>query len=157
VTEHPEGFDVVGIGNALVDVLAHHDDSFLERHGMAKGSMALIDTDRSEEIYADFGPSTEVSGGSCANTIAGVASFGGRAAFLGRVHDDPLGTVFAHDIRASGVHFDTKPAVDGPPTGRCLIVVTPDAQRTMNTYLGASSGFEPGDVDPALVASAKVT
>lgn len=150
-------FDVVGIGNALVDVLAHHDDSFVERHGMTKGSMALIDTARAEELYAAFGPSTEVSGGSCANTIAGVASFGGRAAFLGRVHDDALGTVFAHDIRASGVHFDTKPAVDGPPTGRCLIVVTPDAQRTMNTYLGASAGFEPGDIDPGLISSAKVT
>jgi sugar/nucleoside kinase (ribokinase family) len=153
-------FDVVGIGNALVDVLAHHDDAFLDRHGMSKGGMALIDTARAEQLYAAMGSSTplvEVSGGSCANTIAGIASFGGRGAFIGRVHDDDLGTVFAHDIRASGVHFDTKPAVDGPPTGRCLIVVTPDAQRTMNTYLGASAEFTPGDVDPATVAAAKVT
>lgn len=156
VTEQ-HSFDIVGIGNALVDVLAHQDDAFLEHHGMTKGSMALIDTARAEELYTALGTSTEVSGGSCANTVAGVASFGGKAAFLGRVHDDSLGTVFAHDIRASGVHFDTKPAIDGPPTGRCLIVVTPDAQRTMNTYLGASSSFEPGDIDATLIASAKVT
>jgi sugar/nucleoside kinase (ribokinase family) len=156
VTEQ-QSFDVVGIGNALVDILTHHDDSFLERQGMTKGSMALIETDRATELYAAVGSSTEVSGGSCANTIAGVASFGGRAAFLGRVFDDNLGTVFAHDIRASGVHFDAKPAIEGPPTGRCFIIVTPDAQRTMNTYLGASASFQPGDIDPALVSAAKVT
>jgi sugar/nucleoside kinase (ribokinase family) len=157
VTE-PLSFDVVGIGNALVDVLAHKDDDFLDQYGMTKGSMALIDTQRAEELYAAMGSSAiEVSGGSCANTIAGVASFGGRAAFLGRIHDDDLGTVFAHDIRASGVHFDSKPSVDGPPTGRSLIVVTPDAQRTMNTYLGASALFRPDDIDAAVIAGAKVT
>jgi sugar/nucleoside kinase (ribokinase family) len=153
-------FDVVGIGNALVDVLGHQDDAFLDRHGMTKGTTALIDTERAEQLYAAMsatGEPVEVSGGSCANTVAGVASFGGRAAFIGRVHDDDLGTVFAHDIRASGVHFDTKPSVDGPPSGRCLIVVTSDAQRTMNTYLGASAQFAPEDIDPATVAAAKVT
>ncbi|MGH9212285.1 MAG: adenosine kinase [Acidimicrobiales bacterium] len=150
-------FDVVGIGNALVDVVAHHDDAFVEQHGMDKGRMMLIDTHQAEEIYASMGQSLEVSGGSVANSIAGVASFGGRAAFLGRVFDDELGRVFGHDLRASGVHFDTKPAMDGPPTGRCLIVVTPDAQRTMNTYLGAASMFGPENVDARLVGRSKVT
>jgi sugar/nucleoside kinase (ribokinase family) len=151
------GFDVVGIGNALVDVLAHHDEPFLERYGMTKGTMTLIDTDEAQAFYTALGGGEETSGGSAANTIAGVASFGGRAAFLGRVHDDDLGAVFGHDLRANGVHFATKPAADGPPTGRCLIVVTPDAQRTMNTYLGASAHFGPDDVDPDLVRNAKVT
>jgi sugar/nucleoside kinase (ribokinase family) len=150
-------FDVVGIGNALVDVLAHHDDGFVDQHGMDKGKMVLIDTDQARELYAAMGPGLEVSGGSVANSIAGVASFGGRAAFMGRVYDDELGRVFAHDLRASGVYFDSKPAVDGPPTGRCLIIVTPDAQRTMNTYLGAAAMFGPENVDAGLIARSKVT
>lgn len=150
-------FDVVGIGNALVDVLAHRDDSFLEVHGMTKGCVDLIDTQRAEELYQAMGPGLEASGGSAANTIAGVASFGGRSAFLGRVYDDDLGAVFAHDLRSSGVYYETKPAIDGPPTGRCLIVVTPDAQRTMNTYLGASVLFGPEDVDLDLLSRSKVT
>jgi sugar/nucleoside kinase (ribokinase family) len=150
-------FDVVGIGNALVDVLAHHDDAFLDLHGMIKGTVDLIDTDRAEELYRAMGSGLEVSGGSAANTIAGVASFGGSAAFIGRVYDDDLGAVFAHDLRASGVHYDTKPAVEGPPSGRCLIVVTPDAQRTMNTYLGASSLLGSDDIDAGLLAQSKVT
>lgn len=150
-------FDVVGIGNALVDVLAHHDDEFVTRNGLTKGTMMLIETDDAESLYDQLGEGTEMSGGSAANTIAGIASFGGRAAFMGRVHDDELGTVFAHDLRANGVTFASKAAPDGPPTGRCLIVVTPDAERTMATYLGASALFGPGDVDAELVRSAQVT
>ena len=153
----PHSFDVAGIGNALVDVLAHHDDGFLAEHGMAKGRMELIDTETAERLYAAIGTGLEMSGGSAANTIAGVASFGGRAAYLGRVHDDELGAVFAHDMRSTGVHFSTKPSVDGPPTGRCLIVVTPDAERTLNTYLGASEFFCPDDVDAEVIRTSKVT
>jgi sugar/nucleoside kinase (ribokinase family) len=149
--------DVVGIGNALVDVLSHEDDAFIEAHGLVKSAMTLIDTDRAEELYRAMGPGIEMSGGSAGNTIAGVASFGGKAAYLGRVCDDQLGTVFAHDLRSQGVTFETKPATEGPPTGRCLIIVTPDAHRTMNTYLGASAFFCPDDVDAELVSSAQVT
>ena len=149
--------DVVGIGNALVDVLTHEDDAFLHAHGLVKGAMTLIDTDRAEELYAAMGPAIEMSGGSVGNTIAGVASFGGRAGYLGRVYDDQLGTVFAHDLRAQGVVFDCPMATEGPPTGRSLIIVTPDAQRTMNTYLGASEFFSPNDVDAELVRKAQVT
>jgi sugar/nucleoside kinase (ribokinase family) len=149
--------DVVGIGNALVDVLTHEDDAFIEAHGLVKAAMTLVETDRAEQLYAAMGPGIEMSGGSVGNSIAGVASFGGRAAYLGRVFDDQLGAVFTHDLRAQGVVFDCKPATEGPPTGRSLIIVTPDAQRTMNTYLGASAYFCPDDVDAALVRSAKVT
>ncbi len=149
--------DVVGIGNALVDVLSHETDEFLERHGLVKGSMTLIDTDRAEELYAAMGPGVEMSGGSAANTISGIASFGGTAAYLGRVYDDQLGAVFAHDLRSTGVIYRSAPATDGPPTGRCLIVVTPDAQRTMNTYLGSSEHFGPEHVDGELIAGAQVT
>jgi sugar/nucleoside kinase (ribokinase family) len=149
--------DVVGIGNALVDVISHETDQFIADHGLVKSAMTLIDPDRAEELYAAMGPGIEASGGSAANTIAGVASFGGHAAYMGRVCDDQLGTVFGHDLRAQGVRFDNKPAVEGPATGRCLIVVTPDAHRTMNTCLGASAFFGPGDVDPDLVRSAQVT
>lgn len=149
--------DVVGIGNALVDVLSHEDESFIDSAGLVKGAMTLIETDRATELYAAMGPGIEVSGGSAANTVAGVASFGGRAGYLGKVFDDQLGVVFAHDMRANGVVFRSPPAVDGPPTGRCLIVVTPDAERTMNTFLGASSLFGPEDVDEELVASGRIT
>jgi sugar/nucleoside kinase (ribokinase family) len=149
--------DVVGIGNALVDVLSHETDEFIEAHGLVKSAMTLIEPDRSEELYAAMGPGIELSGGSAANTIAGVASFGGRAAYLGRVFDDQLGAVFAHDLRAQGVTFNNKPATEGPSTGRCLIVVTPDAHRTMNTCLGASALFGPGDVDADLVRAGQVT
>ncbi len=155
--DQPTTFDVVGIGNALVDVLTHETDEFLDANGLVKGSMTLIDTDRAEELYAAMGPGIEVSGGSAANTIAGVASFGGQAAYIGRVFDDDLGTVFAHDMRACGVVYRAAPAVEGPPTGRCLIVVTPDAQRTMNTYLGSSEFFGPEHVDSELIAAAQVT
>jgi sugar/nucleoside kinase (ribokinase family) len=157
VTDAADEFDVVGIGNALVDVLTHEDDAFIEANGLVKGAMTLIDTDRAETLYAAMGRGIEVSGGSAANTIAGIASFGGRAAYIGRVYDDQLGAVFAHDLRSTGAAYSCPPATDGPPTGRCLIVVTPDAERTMNTYLGSSEFFGPEDVDAELIASAKVT
>lgn len=147
----------MGIGNALVDVLTHESEEFIEANGLVKGAMTLIDTDRAEELYAAMGSGIEVSGGSAANTISGIASFGGKAAYIGRVFDDQLGAVFAHDLRSTGVVFRAEPATDGPPTGRCLIVVTPDAQRTMNTYLGSSEYFGPEHVDGDLIASAKVT
>ena len=151
------GLDVVGIGNALVDVLSHEDDAYLAANGLVKGSMTLVDTERAEELYAGMGECLEMSGGSAANTVAGIASFGGRAAYIGRVFDDQLGAVFAHDMRATGVLFRAAPATEGPPTGRCLIVVTPDAQRTMNTYLGSSELFGPEHVDSELIAAAQVT
>ena len=150
-------FDVLGIGNAIVDVLSHADDAFLTKHALNKGSMTLIDEARAEALYAAMGPGIEVSGGSCGNTMAGVASFGGKGAYIGKVRDDQLGAVFAHDLRATGVAFDTSMATSGPATARCLILVTPDAQRTMNTYLGACTGLGPADIDPKLAASARVT
>lgn len=149
--------DVVGIGNALVDVLSHEDDGFIAEHDLVRGAMTLIDADRAEGLYAAMGPGTEMSGGSAANTIAGIASFGGRAGYLGRVADDQLGAVFGHDLRAQGVTYTVKPATDGVPTGRCLIVVTADGQRTMNTFLGSSAFFSPGDVDEDVVSGAQVT
>ncbi len=156
VTDTAEQFDVVGIGNALVDVLTHEDDEFINANGLAKGAMILIDTERAESLYAAMGQGIEVSGGSAANTIAGIASFGGRAAYIGRVADDQLGAVFAHDLRATGASYTCPPAPDGPPTGRCLIIVSPDAERTMNTYLGASELFGPDDLDAELIAAARV-
>lgn len=149
-------YDVVGVGNAIVDVIANVDDDFLVEHELQKGSMTLIDTDRAKALYEEMPPGIETSGGSAANTLAGVASFGGRAAFIGKVRDDQLGEVFRHDIRATGVDFDTPLAPAGPPTARCLIQVTPDAQRTMNTYLGIAALLEPSDIDVELVASAKI-
>lgn len=149
-------FDVVGIGNALVDVLSHESDDFVESLGVAKGAMTLVDEDRSAEIYDLTGPAVEISGGSAANTMVGVAALGGRAEYLGKVRDDQLGHVFAHDIRATGVTYDVPLAVDGPATGCCLILVTPDAQRTMNTYLGASVHLGPEDVEPSRIARASV-
>jgi len=150
-------FDVVGIGNAIVDVLAHTDDAFLVKNALAKGAMTLIDTVQAETLYQAMGPGVEISGGSAANTLAGFASLGGRGAFFGKVRDDQLGEVFRHDIRATGVAYDTLPATDGPPTARCLIFVTPDAQRTMQTFLGASIALGPEDVDPEVVQAAQVT
>jgi sugar/nucleoside kinase (ribokinase family) len=148
--------DVVAIGNALVDVLSHESHEFLVEHGLTAGAMELIDTERAELLYAAMGPAIEVSGGSAANTMVGVTSLGGSAAFIGRVADDELGTVFGHDIRAAGVEFVAKPAIGGEPSGRCLIMVTPDAQRTMNTYLGASAQLGPDDVDRDLIVRAQV-
>ncbi len=149
--------DVVGIGNALVDVLSHEDDGFLERLALTKGAMTLVDAERAEQLYRAVSSRTEMSGGSAANTLAGVASFGGRAGYIGRVRDDALGTVFAHDLGSLGVVFDSPPATAGPGTGRCIIVVTPDAQRTMNTYLGASSLLGADHLDLDLIGSAAVT
>lgn len=151
-------FDVLGIGNALVDVLSTEDDAFIERLGLAKGSMTLIDTERAEELYlAMGGDKVEASGGSAANTLSGVASFGGRAAYIGRVRDDGLGKAFSHDLNSLGVHFTADLATDGDPTGRCMIVVTPDGERTMSTYLGASATLCADHLDLDLIASAKVT
>src|SRR5262245_52017890 len=149
-------YDVLGIGNAIVDVIARAEDDFLVAHGMNKGAMMLIDEARAASIYAAMGPAAESSGGSAANTIVGVASFGARAAFVGKVKDDELGRAFAHDIRAARVAFDTKPAKDGPSTARCYIMVTPDGERTMNTYLGAAQDLRPGDLDEAAIAASEV-
>ena len=156
-SDHPTAFDVLGIGNALVDVLSTEEESFIDQMSLQKGSMTLIDTDRAEELYAAMGDKTEMSGGSAANTLSGVASFGGRAAYIGRVKDDGLGKAFGHDLNALGVHFSADLATDGDPTGRCMIVVTPDGERTMNTYLGASATLCADHLDLDLIASAKVT
>ena len=150
-------YDVLGIGNAIVDVLARADDDFLIKQGMTKGGMTLIDQLRAESIYDAMGPAVEVSGGSAANTIVGVASLGGRGAFVGKIKDDEFGRTFAHDIRAAGVEFNTPPASDGPATARCYIVVTPDGERTMNTYLGAAQDLHPRDIDPDAIAAAQIT
>jgi sugar/nucleoside kinase (ribokinase family) len=150
-------FDVVGIGNAIVDVIAHADDGFLQRNDLVKGAMTLIEAPRAEALYHRMASGIESSGGSAANTMAGLASLGGAAAFIGKVRNDQLGGIFRHDIRAAGVHFETAPATDGPPTARCLIFVTPDAQRTMQTFLGASVDLGPEDVDANLIGASAVT
>ncbi|ADH91241.1 PfkB domain protein [Ancylobacter novellus DSM 506] len=149
--------DVIGFGNAIVDVLARTEDAFLDRQGMRKGGMTLIDEARAETVYSSMGPGVEISGGSAANTMVGVAALGGQAGFIGKVRDDELGGIFAHDIRAAGVTYATPPAGSGPATARCLILVTPDGERTMNTYLGAAQDLGPADVDEATVAAATVT
>lgn len=149
--------DVLTIGNAIVDVIAHADEAFLERFGVAKGSMTLIDAALAETLYAAMGPATIVSGGSAANTTVGVASFGARGAYIGKIKADPVGDIFAHDIRSVGVAFDTPRAVEGPPTARSFILVTPDGERTMNTYLGACQNLTAADIDPATVSGATIT
>jgi adenosine kinase len=149
-------YDVLGIGNAIFDVLVQTDEGFLSRHGMAKGGMALIDEARATSIYRDMGPATEMSGGSAANTIVGVANLGARAAYVGKVRDDQIGRLYTHDIRAAGVAFETRPAPDGPATGCCYILVTPDGERTMNTYLGAAQELMPDDIDAAQVAASAI-
>jgi sugar/nucleoside kinase (ribokinase family) len=146
-------YDVLGIGNALFDVLVRADEGFLNRHGMTKGGMSLIDEGRAAAIYRDMGPATEMSGGSAANTIVGVASLGARAAYVGKVKDDQIGRLYSHDIRAAGVAFDTQPAAGGPATGCSYILVTPDGERTMNTYLGAAQDLTPADIDPDEIAA----
>jgi len=150
-------YDVVAIGNAIVDVVASAEAAFLAAEGLAKGAMTLIDAPRAEALYARMGPGLEMSGGSAANSMVGLAGLGGRAAFIGKVSDDQLGAIFRHDIRAAGVAFDTPAAPGGPPTGRCLVFVTPDAQRTLCTMLGAASELGPDDVDAAVVSAAAVT
>jgi adenosine kinase len=149
-------YDVLGIGNALFDVLVQTDESFLAAHGMTKGGMALIDEARAAAIYRDMGPATEMSGGSAANTIVGVANLGARTAYVGKVKDDQIGRLYTHDIRAAQVAFDTKAAADGPATGCSYILVTPDGERTMNTYLGAAQQLMPGDIDPAQIAASAI-
>lgn len=156
MTNTDKTVDVVCIGNAIVDVLAHAEDSFLTEHGMVKGTMQLIDAEAAHTLYGQMGPAVESSGGSAANTAAGIASFGGRAAFIGKVANDLLGEVFTHDIRAAGVHFEPPELSDDGATGRCFVLVTPDAQRTMNTFLGVSSYLSPRDIDEELVARAQV-
>jgi adenosine kinase len=149
-------YDVLGIGNAIFDILVQADESFLSRHGMTKGGMALIDEARALSIYRDMGPAIEMSGGSAANTIVGVASLGARAAYVGKVRDDQIGRLYTHDIRAAQVAFETKPASDGPATGCSYILVTPDGERTMNTYLGAAQELMPDDIDAGQVAASAI-
>ncbi len=149
-------FDVVGIGNALVDVIAHASDKFLADHDLIKGRMDLVDTDRAVSLYQALGSAVEMSGGSAANTMCGIASFGGTAAYVGKVTDDELGRAFGHDLLAVGVQFRPGDHRNEIPTGRCIIVVTPDAERTMNTYLGASSMLSVDDLDDDAIAAGKV-
>src|ERR1700744_3621221 len=149
-------YDVLGIGNAIFDVLVQTDESFLSLHGMAKGGMALIDEARAASIYRDMGPATEMSGGSAANTIVGIANFGAQAAYVGKVKDDQIGRLYTHDIRAAKVAFETSAASSGPATGCSYILVTPDGERTMNTYLGAAQELMPADIDPAQVAASAI-
>lgn len=150
-------YDVVGLGNAIVDVIATASDDLLIRERLAKGAMALIDERRADELYAAMGPAMLSSGGSAANTIVGLASFGARTAFIGKVRDDELGRAFTHDIRAAGVHFGSHASTSGPATARCLVLVTPDGERTMNTYLGACQNLTCDDVDPAVISASSVT
>jgi sugar/nucleoside kinase (ribokinase family) len=149
-------YDVLGVGNAIFDVLVKTDEAFLASHGMTKGSMALIDETRAASIYRDMGPATEMSGGSAANTIVGISSLGARAAFVGKVKDDQIGRMYAHDIRAAGVTFTTRPASDGPATGCSYILVTGDGERTMNTHLGAAQKLAPADIDANEIAASRI-
>jgi len=148
--------DVVAIGNAIVDVMSPCSDADIDRLGLAKGGMTLIDADRAAQLYAQMGPAREISGGSAANTLAGLAQLGARCAFVGQIAQDQFGTVFAHDIRAGGIAFDTPARPGSPPTAQCLIFVTPDGQRTMNTFLGASQFLPASEMDEGLIASAAV-
>src|SRR5262249_54005672 len=150
-------FDVVAIGNAMVDVLAHENDDFVVAAQVERGSMSLVDGQRSDEIYALMSPSVEISGGSAGNTAAGIASVRGNAAYIGRGADDTFGKLFAHDLRSIGVTFESPLATDGLPTGRCLVIVTPDAQRTMCTYLGAGAELDVSYIDEAVIEAAAIT
>ncbi len=150
-------YDVLGIGNAIVDVLTQSTDEFIAGEGLEKGTMQLIDAVQAEALYARMGPGIEMSGGSAGNTIAGLAALGGSGAYVGKVGADDLGHIFTHDVRSAGVHFETSPTDDGTPTARCLILVTEDAQRTMNTYLGACTELGPDDIDPEVVKASAVT
>lgn len=150
-------YDVCGIGNAIVDVLTQADEAFIGEHGLLKGGMMLIDEDRAEYLYQFMGSATECSGGSVANTMAGIASLGGMPSFIGKVKQDVLGEIFRYDLRSTGVHFDTPALVRGKATARCYIFITPDAQRTMNTYIGACAEVSEDDINDALIAHSKVT
>jgi sugar/nucleoside kinase (ribokinase family) len=149
-------YDVTAIGNAIVDVIAQAEDAFLEKHKLPKGAMNLIDAETAERLYGDMGPGKEASGGSAGNTIAGIAALGGKTAYIGKVAKDQLGDVFTHDMRAVGVAYDTTPLVGGLPTARSLIIVTPDAQRTMQTFLGATTQLGPEDVNMQYITGSKV-
>lgn len=150
-------FDVLTVGNAIVDIISRCDEQFLIENGITKSAMNLIDAERAERLYGMMGPAVEASGGSAGNTAAGIANFGGRAAYFGKVAEDQLGEIFTHDIRAQGVHFETRPLGSQPPTARSMIFVTEDGERSMNTYLGACVEFGPEDVEPEVVAKSKVT
>ena len=150
-------FDVLGIGNAIVDVMARTEEDFLAEQRLSKGTMHLIDAERAEGLYGAMGPAIEASGGSAGNTAAGVASLGGRAAFIGKVADDPLGHFYRHDMHAAGVHFATGALQNGAPTARSFILITPDGERTMNTYLGACRELSPADIDAEVVGASAVT
>ena len=149
--------DVVGIGNAMVDVLAQADDTFLTDHGMVKGAMTLVDATQAAGLYKEMGPAVELSGGSVGNTMAGLAALGGTGSYIGKVHNDRFGRVFRHDLEALGIAFDTPSAVAGPPTARCLVIVTPDGQRSMATYLGVCVELGPEDIDAKTICSHRVT
>jgi sugar/nucleoside kinase (ribokinase family) len=154
-------YDLLAVGNALVDVLSHASEDFVEeqsrKHGMIKGSMSLIDSDRAVELYGQMGAAIESSGGSAANTMAGFSSFGGRGAYIGKVADDQLGEVFRHDMKAMDTYFATEPLEGDSATGRCLVLVTPDGERTMNTFLGAAVELGPEDIDEAIVSKSGIT
>ncbi|WP_181700764.1 adenosine kinase [Chthonobacter albigriseus] len=150
-------FDVLTIGNAIVDILSRTEDDVIVRNGLTKGMMRLIDAAEADRLYEFMGPAVEASGGSSANTAAGVASFGARAAYIGKVATDQFGAIFRHDIRAQGVHFETTPLIGGAPTARCMILITPDGERTMNTFLGACQALSEADIDEATVAAAAIT
>jgi sugar/nucleoside kinase (ribokinase family) len=154
---NPGALDIVAIGDAIVDVIATAEDSFLDAHGLTKGSMQLLSTEQADALYSAMGPAREISGGSAANSMAGVAALGLDAGFIGQVADDQLGDIFAHDMTSLGIRFETPPLKEGPPTGRCLIIVTPDAQRTMNTCPGASHELTPQRLDEDMIRSASVT
>lgn len=149
-------YDVIGIGNAIVDIIGRCDDDFLTKHGAPKGHMRLVDAPTIATLYGDMGPAVEISGGSAANTLVGVSSFGGNGAFIGKVADDEFGKIFAHDIRAAGVTFNSKAVNGKDPTSRSLILVTPDGERTMNTFLGISTDIDHGEVDPDAIAASKI-
>ena len=155
-TDTKNTYDVVGIGNAIVDVISHEDEKFLDTHNLIKDSMALINTDTAVSLYNEMSPTVQSSGGSAANTMSGVASLGGKAAYIGKIRDDHLGDFFAHDINAAGVHFKVKPASEGLPTARSMIIVTPDGSRTMNTYLGISTNLSKEDLDVHLLENAQI-
>lgn len=150
-------YQVVGIGNAMVDVLARAEDAFLAEAGVQKGIMQLIDMERAVDLYSRVGPAKEISGGSAANTIAGIAHLGGRTAYVGKVKDDQLGAIFAHDLRAQGASYDTAmaPKTEEAETGRCIVIVTPDGERSMNTYLGVTEFLSPDDIDEVQMAEAE--
>ena len=150
-------FDVVGVGNAIVDVIAQADNALIERLKLSKGTMTLIESDEADRLYSEMGSGIETSGGSAANTLAGIASLGGKAAYIGKVRDDQLGGVFSHDIKAAGVDYRLRAATEGPTTARCLIFVTPDADRTMQTYLGVSVMLGSDDIDPEAIGDARIT